>query len=573
MKKYLLTWYGMSDLRAATGDGDSIGPILSALKTGLYTDVIILGYTAIDKVVPDSLDPFEISNTEKAHNVFISYIKTQLSTLNLSVDINFISVELSKLNDSEGIYNAAMNALQVTVADNSNEITLYISPGTPVMAYSWALIAQFYPQIGIKIISSSNPVNPPEQVDFGKHSIQASIADVSNSDTKFDAVIHLLGDQKLPILFAIRQFEPKKNYIITTSDYQGASQRLSSKLGVSSSVKIIEDPFKPKDTRLRIEEILNKLPLGSKVAVNLTGGTKIMFAGALDACRQRNLTPFYFEIKDHNIIFLNDGSRMPYKGSDSVDDFFLANDSQVNKSGNPSTFIDSRKGITEKLFLNKKAVGTLYQSAQFRDKKTSSKIDNGLPFEIETSKTSVSFSKNSISLVLNGEDYEIEKYYNDFGVYIAGGWFEEYLYNCLKPLQDDGLIFDIRIGITFKFNNPPSNISDKFNIKQEFDVVFTDGKRLWILECKAGAVKQEHVQKLENNLRNFGGIAAKGIMISSFEPQPAIKARINESKSVQLLYGDEINTQTFRNMFATEFKSDEDLADAVSALMDKFGGG
>jgi hypothetical protein len=49
MKHYLLTWYGMTDLRAALGLEDTEGPVLSALKTGNYSNVVILAYTNPDK--------------------------------------------------------------------------------------------------------------------------------------------------------------------------------------------------------------------------------------------------------------------------------------------------------------------------------------------------------------------------------------------------------------------------------------------------------------------------------------------------------------------------------------------
>jgi len=49
MKQYLLTWYGLTDLRAALGLEATEGPILSALKTGKFTDVVILAYTNAGK--------------------------------------------------------------------------------------------------------------------------------------------------------------------------------------------------------------------------------------------------------------------------------------------------------------------------------------------------------------------------------------------------------------------------------------------------------------------------------------------------------------------------------------------
>src|SRR3954452_3686500 len=49
MKHYLLTWYGVTDLRAALGFEDTAGPVLSALKAGEFTDVVILAYTDAER--------------------------------------------------------------------------------------------------------------------------------------------------------------------------------------------------------------------------------------------------------------------------------------------------------------------------------------------------------------------------------------------------------------------------------------------------------------------------------------------------------------------------------------------
>ena len=42
MKKILLTWYGMTDLRAAFGLEDTTGPILGLLNENDYDDILIL---------------------------------------------------------------------------------------------------------------------------------------------------------------------------------------------------------------------------------------------------------------------------------------------------------------------------------------------------------------------------------------------------------------------------------------------------------------------------------------------------------------------------------------------------
>jgi hypothetical protein len=53
----------------------------------------------------------------------------------------------------------------------------------------------------------------------------------------------------------------------------------------------------------------------------------------------------------------------------------------------------------------------------------------------------------------------------------------------------------------------------------ELDITFTDGYSLYIVECKAGFVKQEHVMKLQNLVRFYGGIEGRGILACCTTPK------------------------------------------------------
>lgn len=130
MKNFLVTWYGITDFRSSLGFEKS-GPILGALADGTYTDVIVLGYTKYDdcisnkefssklKEVQNSDDSdekfkftYEYANCSAAHKHFIKFIEGKAADLGKTVSVGLISVNLSELNDSEGIYYAAVQALQ-----------------------------------------------------------------------------------------------------------------------------------------------------------------------------------------------------------------------------------------------------------------------------------------------------------------------------------------------------------------------------------------------------------------------------------------------------------------------------
>ncbi len=118
----------------------------------------------------------------------------------------------------------------------------------------------------------------------------------------------------------------------------------------------------------------------------------------------------------------------------------------------------------------------------------------------------------------------------------------------LQPLVDAGLIKDMRIGLEVSFKeNDADKSSSSFSAQlsnlfgdtyQELDITFTDGRRLYVIECKAGKVNSEHVMKLQNIVRYFGGIEGRAVLASCFYPdKKVVIKRINDSKNLQLVSG------------------------------------
>lgn len=561
-KKYLLTWYGMTDLRASLGFDATEGPVLSALRTGKYSDVVILGYTNPNKkedsfsenmkneweiLRTKSLDerlayPREkmqtivdaVSNVNIGHEIYCNFIESA----NLPVKIHFIPHELSHLNDVIGITEASTRALQVPLSDSSEKsITCFISPGTPLMAYSWATLSNRNPNLKIRIITTSDSRRLPEEIELPKDIYTPDLVDNNFiTNYNFDVVIHLLGtDTNIPQYFTILQFPTKNHYFITTSE----SKKLEALISLCPEDTSIEtrlvDSFNIEHSRKVVEEIVCSLPSTTRIGLNLTGGTKLMFAGALNACNKFvNIEPFYFDIKQHNFTFLRTNEVVPFEGITNVDGFFKANGFDILEQGkwDDNPIREQRKKITLKIWENKnrELLGNFYKSNEF--KKYKADLDKALKkgraepeWDVKfNSKLEIEYKNNNVSLNIYGEKFYIQNC-RDFGRYISGGWLEEYAFIKFSELLKDGEIFDLRIGMKVAVNNMEF---------AELDGVFTDGKRLYIVECKAGAVRQECIQKLENNLKLYGGIAAQGCLFTSFPPTDNItKNRIGISTSIK----------------------------------------
>ncbi|GAA7716764.1 hypothetical protein HpCOL2_14310 [Helicobacter pylori] len=98
---------------------------------------------------------------------------------------------------------------------------------------------------------------------------------------------------------------------------------------------------------------------------------------------------------------------------------------------------------------------------------------------------------------------------------LLGGWFEEYIYCELLELLDKQVIYDLRLNMILGVENTNATQEDKHPIYAELDIAFSDGKNLYVAECKSGELKNKGVlTALSANTQNFGGANAKCILIS-----------------------------------------------------------
>ena len=585
MKNYLLTWYGLTDLRAALGFEESDGPVLSALRNREFSDVIILAYTDPDKPqkIEDELrEEWEervtapegssapvsrahiqefvdlVCNTNAGHDLFSQWLQGRLLNLGIKVTVQLIPQKLKKLNDAVGIHQAATAAVEIALRDESEKcLTTHISPGTPVMAYTWALIARSNPHLKIRVISNSDPRNPPERIELPVTLLNSAInppTQTVSSLKDYDLVIHLLGEQTIPVLFGVRQFHSKNHMILTTREFESEARRLAKAIGISTTPVVIPDPFKPADTRRAVAKQVGKLIDGARVAVNMTGGTKLMFAGALSACWELGLDPFYFEIKKHDVIFLRDGSRIPFVGISDVKDFLDAENFNIVSSGRSLEDSDFSKNsslsVTHEIWQRRHSLSELYREPNFQAMLRETDRYGGTDvmakkFSFVWSSGEASFDgRDAAHLALNGKKLDVVS--KDFFSFLSGGWLEEYVYGLLRPLELDGTIRDLRVGLVVGFSQ--NNVADPELVAQEFDCIFTDGKRMWIVECKAGNVLQEAIQKLVNNLRVYGGVASKGILVSSKQLSRTQKTRVERSASITFIDPNELSTEALRRI-------------------------
>ena len=577
MRSYLLTWYGITDLRAALGFEDSGGPILGALSTGKYTHVLVLAYTDPTKAGSDAVSAQNhsvsrlqaggeagwkpsrqeqietvdaLANTPRGHEWFRSWLHGEIKRRGLGVSIRIVEKDLESLSDARGAYDAASEALDIVVATKGEkEVTVYLSPGTPVMAFTWAFVSLVNPELQIRVIASPDYRKKPEEVRLPYELLVPSSrkrrALVSGGGEEFDAIFHLFGEQRLPSLLGIVQFPARRHVFVSSPKYPPDYMRRFIPEGAEFA-ELSVDPFDPMSTKIEILRAVAAMPPGARIGFNLTGGTKLMFAGAHAACRKVGGVAFYFETRDHSVIFLDNFATMEVRGADDVEKFIELGGFSVSRRGfwNDEPIRERRREFTEILWNERNRIATLY-------KNLSEVAGNNAPSR------AFSIAARSVSASLDGEDhgylrigrdeYSLDRC-PDFAAYLCGGWLEEYVHLILDPLKRAGEIRDLRIGLEVAW--APSRDHPSQVAAQEFDVVFTDGKRLFIIECKAGRVLNEDVYKLENSVRNYGGIEARGILVAAFPPPEPSRRRLQSSKNLSYCAGRDVPERLAKDVMA-----------------------
>ena len=296
------------------------------------------------------------------------------------------------------------------------------------------------------------------------------------------------------------------------------------------------NPFDPMSTNVAILRAVAEIAPRGRIGFNLTGGTKLMFAGAQAACRKVGGVPFYFETRDHSVVFLDNFATMAVRGVEDVEKFVELGGFPVSRRGlwSDEPIRERRREFTHVLWRERSRVAKLYRKLSGVVGRRSQRRG----FRIE--KGAVCASLNDADegyLRIGKQEYFVERC-PDFAAYLCGGWLEEYVYCLLEPLWKDGTLRDLRIGLEVAW--APAGHETSQQTAQEFDVTFTDGKRLFIIECKAGGVLNEDVYRLENSVRNYGGVESRGILVAAFPPPDASRRRLRSGKNLSWWAGRDV---------------------------------
>lgn len=565
-----MTWYGLGDLRDALGIpecGTGRGAILRALDAEDYDEVLVLCYDEPDKSKGGALllnrnighlssmsdeekssFVLDYANTELAHGLLMRRLQTAMVEAGKKVLIRKKTVDLVDINDTEGIYAAAVESIKELVErEKKVQISLHLSPGTPVMAFVWAFATLRFAECDIRLITTSRKNMPPSEVNLPREWLRwhgARVQGTTERDSKkYDIVFHLFGDRRVPTLLASMALDAKTHCFASSMEYSAQCMEDFIPKGTFREIKI--NAYDPLDVRNKIMEVANEYPRDARIAFDMTVGTKLMFSGAQSACRLLNADSYYVNMDTSRLMNFDTYESTKLRRIKDVDTFLLLNGNHhfISDRGRwedePARLTKEREELTKVLWRHRENVNQIAKTAVTPMGGNVETTYSGDFYKIRK------YKDGSMEIFIDDNVFRFKKF-NDFRRYITGGWFEEWVYLKLKPLLDNNRIKDMRTGlkVSIKDENCKDGVfnCEKGLFYQEFDVIFTDGTRLYIIECKSGEVQSTDIMKAQTITSVFGGYGGRAVLAAAKKPNAEIvmDKRAEDSGNLYLFGGEDL---------------------------------
>lgn len=338
---------------------------------------------------------------------------------------------------------------------------------------------------------------------------------------KFDVHVCLVSGQPTPNFVPILadEFRPQKVILVVTPKMQQNADALQHVIKQRCQIQVqqihIENEYDTADIGERLLDLLADEDK-EKVALNVTGGTKLMAFGAYKTFSDLGYPVFYWTEKG-KIQILDSKEMIELENPKiRIEDYLALHGFSVLEGKAKRQINTNWLPVAQELIQARNSLGGVLGTLNFAISKAKEhnpqtttiqldRLDNqNLDYLIQILEKHqlASFKDN----VIRFESIEARDY-------IAGAWFEEYVFDCLKKIPN---IQDCAMGVQID----SADLQEKN--RNELDVVVMYNNSLHILECKtinfqseklSNAQRNEPIYKLET-LKKLGGLKTRKALIS-----------------------------------------------------------
>ena len=361
---------------------------------------------------------------------------------------------------------------------------------------------------------------------------------------KYDVHFCLISDQAAPSLLPILDpdFKPKEAVFLVSDKMKSNAEALE-KVFKEKNIKVtlvrIENIYDVQEMENCFIELIDQFD-GKDIALNVTGGTKLMAIVAQNTFAMGGKPIFYVDSDNNQILFISrdeKGQSIPNKMLNCQIDLktYLSAYGMVYKSTKQP--LASEQLITNlepfiKQYDKYKDDIPLLNSYAAESQKSGFKVD----FKHHKVKSFVTLleelhHKNLLDFDRHRIDFR-DTVHKDL---LNGVWLEEITYKAIeniKSIQDKALSLEVG-NSSYDQSKHQYALKNQGN-QNEFDIAFMAKNRLHIIECKTqlmnkeGGIKSEEILYKLEALKNYGGLMTKKCLVSYFEVPESVKNRAKE---------------------------------------------
>ncbi len=335
----------------------------------------------------------------------------------------------------------------------------------------------------------------------------------------------LVSDQPIPNLTSVLQFRPSKVILLTTSEMNQKAKRLEGVLQNKgfNVEKIQISAYEINNVVEECEALLDRYK-DREVLLNITGGTKIGTLGTFQVFYTRGRPILYVNTRDNEILQLfpeDEQSKTPITVKIPIKDYLAVYGFRIHEYIRDDSYIYRRKKITEYLahlaVHNEQIIGKINYELQ-------GYANFEYPYVLSLDSNESTYKRlfdllNELDLVRLINKRRVEIPDPDIARYLAGIWFEEYVYMIAKTLDLD----EVKLNVEGRWD-----ISGKHVPRNEFDILMSKGNRLFYISCKTAnperkiddpeeSIAKEYLYELDSISDTALGLFGKRMLASARE--------------------------------------------------------
>lgn len=346
----------------------------------------------------------------------------------------------------------------------------------------------------------------------------------------FDTHLCLVSAQATPNLLPLLDaaWRPNRVVLACSAQMRDAAQSLRAVIQTKGGGIVVDTLELPDayDYAALTEVFLSFLAehADENIALNVTGGTKLMAVAAQEVFRSERKPVFYVNVETDEVLVIGEKSgSQPLQAKLKVHEMLRAHGYSVTTQESPQITRDLRD-LTARLIDHVSSSG--WALGQFnalaraaRDNQLHSELK---PVQLDSRALSdiVALFEDAGQLRQNGNTLVFKDESARF--FANGGWLEAHVFEALQSLrsQHDGLS-DVAWGVRVSFASGTA-VKGFTNDKNEIDVAFLYRNTLHLIECKTANLAQtgvggeskanEAIYKMESLLK-LGGLRTRGMVV------------------------------------------------------------